>query len=112
MFKRNPFSLFLQKKTLFYVLFYYYIFFFRGLVPTVAQLSPDQPFGSIRSLAVSREVASFPLSRTPTPPPATFERLVDYILQKKYSKLKIAAPEKVADLNKILQYCNNILNKN
>ncbi|XP_022913170.1 uncharacterized protein [Onthophagus taurus] len=44
-----------------------------GLVPTVAQLSPDQPFGSIRSLAVSREVASFPMSRTPTPPPSTFE---------------------------------------
>ncbi|XP_058791321.1 uncharacterized protein LOC131664334 isoform X2 [Phymastichus coffea] len=31
-------------------------------------LSPDQTFGSIRSLSVSREVASFPLSRTPTPP--------------------------------------------
>ncbi|GJQ69604.1 hypothetical protein Trydic_g6697 [Trypoxylus dichotomus] len=47
-----------------------------GLVPTVAQLSPDQPFGSIKSLAVSREVASFPLSRTPTPPPSAFESLV------------------------------------
>ncbi|XP_011497627.1 PREDICTED: uncharacterized protein LOC105361999 [Ceratosolen solmsi marchali] len=32
-------------------------------------LSPDQTFGSIRSLSVTREVASFPLSRTPTPPP-------------------------------------------
>lgn len=46
-----------------------------GLVPVAAQLSPEQPFGSIRSLAVSREVASFPLSRTPTPPPSAFERL-------------------------------------
>ncbi|KAK6632496.1 hypothetical protein RUM43_013263 [Polyplax serrata] len=33
-----------------------------------ANLSPDQTFGSIRSLSVSREVASFPLSRTPSPP--------------------------------------------
>jgi len=43
---------------------------FGGLIPSsVAQLSPDQPFGSIKSLATSRaEVASFPLSRTPTPP--------------------------------------------
>ncbi|XP_021938170.1 uncharacterized protein LOC110838851 [Zootermopsis nevadensis] len=42
-----------------------------GMVPSaVANLSPDQTFGSIRSLSVSREVASFPLSRTPTPPPA------------------------------------------
>lgn len=41
-----------------------------GLVPSVgANLSPDQTFGSIRSLSVTREVASFPLSRTPTPPP-------------------------------------------
>ncbi|XP_014217514.1 uncharacterized protein LOC106646030 isoform X2 [Copidosoma floridanum] len=32
-------------------------------------LSPDQTFGSIRSLSVTREIASFPLSRTPTPPP-------------------------------------------
>ncbi|XP_024944079.1 uncharacterized protein LOC107271065 isoform X2 [Cephus cinctus] len=40
-----------------------------GMVPTVgANLSPDQTFGSIRSLSVTREVASFPLSRTPTPP--------------------------------------------
>jgi uncharacterized membrane protein len=46
-----------------------------GLVPVTAQLSPDQPFGSIRSLAAGREVASFPLSRTPTPPPSAFERL-------------------------------------
>lgn len=46
-----------------------------GLVPTAAQLSPDQTFGSIRSLAVSREVASFPLSRTPTPPPTTDQRV-------------------------------------
>lgn len=45
-----------------------------GIVAPVAQLSPDQPFGSIRSLAAGREVASFPLSRTPTPPPSTFER--------------------------------------
>ncbi|XP_018576541.1 uncharacterized protein LOC108915062 isoform X2 [Anoplophora glabripennis] len=44
-----------------------------GIVAPVAQ-SPDQPFGSIRSLAAGREVASFPLSRTPTPPPSTFER--------------------------------------
>lgn len=29
----------------------------------------DQTFGSIRSLSVSREVASFPISRTPTPSP-------------------------------------------
>ncbi|XP_069687686.1 uncharacterized protein [Periplaneta americana] len=42
-----------------------------GMVPSVgANLSPDQTFGSIRSLSVSREVASFPLSRTPTPPPS------------------------------------------
>ncbi|XP_023725500.1 uncharacterized protein LOC111874329 isoform X2 [Cryptotermes secundus] len=41
-----------------------------GMVPSVGtNLSPDQTFGSIRSLSVSREVASFPLSRTPTPPP-------------------------------------------
>ena len=41
-----------------------------GMVPSVgANLSPDQTFGSIKSLSVSREVASFPLSRTPTPPP-------------------------------------------
>ncbi|XP_070164620.1 uncharacterized protein [Polyergus mexicanus] len=41
-----------------------------GMVQTVgANLSPDQTFGSIRSLSVTREVASFPLSRTPTPPP-------------------------------------------
>ncbi|XP_043478567.1 uncharacterized protein LOC122508948 isoform X3 [Leptopilina heterotoma] len=41
-----------------------------GLVQSVgANLSPDQTFGSIRSLSVTREVASFPLSRTPTPPP-------------------------------------------
>ncbi|GBP09463.1 hypothetical protein EVAR_76494_1 [Eumeta japonica] len=32
-------------------------------------LSPEQTFGSIKSLAISREVASFPLSRSPTPPP-------------------------------------------
>lgn len=46
-----------------------------GLGPTVAQLSPDQPFGSIRSLAPSREVASFPMSRTPTPPASKRESL-------------------------------------
>ncbi|XP_018351629.1 PREDICTED: uncharacterized protein LOC108754079 isoform X2 [Trachymyrmex septentrionalis] len=41
-----------------------------GIVQSVgANLSPDQTFGSIRSLSVTREVASFPLSRTPTPPP-------------------------------------------
>ncbi|XP_066599880.1 uncharacterized protein [Prorops nasuta] len=41
-----------------------------GMVQSVgANLSPDQTFGSIRSLSVTREVASFPLSRTPTPPP-------------------------------------------
>ncbi|XP_021200545.1 uncharacterized protein LOC110383911 isoform X3 [Helicoverpa armigera] len=34
-----------------------------------APLSPEQTFGSIKSLAISREVASFPLSRSPTPPP-------------------------------------------
>ncbi|XP_061711372.1 uncharacterized protein LOC133520755 isoform X1 [Cydia pomonella] len=34
-----------------------------------APLSPDATFGSIKSLAISREVASFPLSRSPTPPP-------------------------------------------
>lgn len=34
-----------------------------------APLSPEQTFGSIRSLAISREVASFPMSRTPSPPP-------------------------------------------
>lgn len=33
-----------------------------------APLSPEQAFGSIKSLAISREVASFPLSRSPTPP--------------------------------------------
>ncbi|XP_060524957.1 uncharacterized protein LOC132701209 isoform X2 [Cylas formicarius] len=42
-------------------------------VPPVQQ-SPEQSFGSIRSLTVGREVASFPMSRTPTPPPTTFER--------------------------------------
>ncbi|XP_015108462.1 uncharacterized protein LOC107035520 isoform X2 [Diachasma alloeum] len=41
-----------------------------GMVQSVgANMSPDQTFGSIRSLSVTREVASFPLSRTPTPPP-------------------------------------------
>lgn len=45
-----------------------------GLVATAGALvSPDQTFGSIRSLSVSREVASFPLSRTPSPP-STIER--------------------------------------
>lgn len=45
-----------------------------GLVATAGALvSPDQTFGSIRSLSVSREVASFPLSRTPSPP-STVER--------------------------------------
>lgn len=44
--------------------------FSSGMVQSVgANLSPDQTFGSIRSLSVTREVASFPLSRTPTPPP-------------------------------------------
>lgn len=56
------------------IIYYKNFFSCRALVPTQAQLSPDQPFGSIRSLAVSREVASFPLSRTPTPPPNHFER--------------------------------------
>ncbi|XP_068631059.1 uncharacterized protein [Battus philenor] len=37
-----------------------------------APLSPEQTFGSIKSLAISREVASFPLSRSPTPPPLSF----------------------------------------
>lgn len=46
------------------------ICFSSGMVQSVgANLSPDQTFGSIRSLSVTREVASFPLSRTPTPPP-------------------------------------------
>ncbi|XP_049946233.1 uncharacterized protein LOC126428343 [Schistocerca serialis cubense] len=41
-----------------------------GMLPSVgANLSPDQTFGSIKSLAAGREVASFPLSRTPSPPP-------------------------------------------
>ncbi|CAH1991048.1 unnamed protein product [Acanthoscelides obtectus] len=43
-----------------------------GIVSQSVQLSPEQQFGSIRSLTVGgggREVASFPLSRTPTPPP-------------------------------------------
>ncbi|XP_056637372.1 uncharacterized protein LOC130902570 isoform X2 [Diorhabda carinulata] len=40
------------------------------LVAPIAQMSPDQPFGSNRSLTGGREVASFPLSRTPTPPPS------------------------------------------
>ncbi|XP_045460159.1 uncharacterized protein LOC123670680 isoform X1 [Harmonia axyridis] len=39
-----------------------------GLIIPSAQLSPDPQFGSLRSLE-PREVASFPLSRTPTPPP-------------------------------------------
>ncbi|XP_030747679.1 uncharacterized protein LOC115876129 isoform X2 [Sitophilus oryzae] len=39
-------------------------------VAPAAQQSPAEPsFGSIRSLAGGREVASFPMSRTPTPPP-------------------------------------------
>ncbi|CAG9764353.1 unnamed protein product [Ceutorhynchus assimilis] len=43
-------------------------------VVSTAQQSPvEQTFGSIRSLTVGREVASFPMSRTPTPP-LTFER--------------------------------------
>ncbi|CAH0559009.1 unnamed protein product [Brassicogethes aeneus] len=42
-------------------------------VAPIGQQSPDQNFGSIRSLANSREVASFPLSRTPTPPPNAFD---------------------------------------
>ncbi|XP_059489979.1 uncharacterized protein LOC132205119 isoform X2 [Neocloeon triangulifer] len=48
-----------------------------GLVPT-ARLSPDQTFGSIRSLSITREVASFPMSRTPSPPPprAALERCI------------------------------------
>ncbi|XP_065169925.1 uncharacterized protein [Atheta coriaria] len=46
---------------------------FGAMVPSIVQTSPDQPFGSIRSLSVSREVASFPMSRTPTPPPTTFD---------------------------------------
>ncbi|XP_066999204.1 uncharacterized protein [Anabrus simplex] len=51
-----------------------------GMVTSVgANLSPDQTFGSIRSLSVSREVASFPLSRTPTPPPGS-ERLLSQTL--------------------------------
>ncbi|XP_076252099.1 uncharacterized protein LOC143191164 isoform X2 [Rhynchophorus ferrugineus] len=41
----------------------------------VAQQSPvEQSFGSIRSLTMGREVASFPMSRTPTPPPTASER--------------------------------------
>ncbi|KAF4522732.1 hypothetical protein B566_EDAN010939 [Ephemera danica] len=42
-----------------------------GMVPSLGQrLSPDQTFGSIRSLSVSREVASFPMcvmAEIPTP---------------------------------------------
>lgn len=44
-----------------------------GMVASIGPggISPDHTaFGSIRSLSVSREVASFPLSRTPSPPPA------------------------------------------
>ncbi|XP_077291369.1 uncharacterized protein LOC143914864 isoform X2 [Arctopsyche grandis] len=40
-----------------------------GLTAPGATLSPAQTFGSIRSLSGPREVASFPLSRTPSPPP-------------------------------------------
>lgn len=43
-------------------------------VPKAQQSPAEQSFGSIRSLAVGREVASFPMSRTPTPPPNTFDR--------------------------------------
>ncbi|XP_046403490.1 uncharacterized protein LOC124169052 isoform X2 [Ischnura elegans] len=44
-------------------------------------ISPDHTaFGSIRSLSVSREVASFPLSRTPSPPPVP-ESLPAHIVQ-------------------------------
>lgn len=54
------------------------ICFSSGMVQSVgANLSPDQTFGSIRSLSVTREVASFPLSRTPTPPPQ--HRLVIFL---------------------------------
>lgn len=43
-------------------------------VTSTAQHSPvEQSFGSIRSLTVGREVASFPMSRTPSPPPS-FDR--------------------------------------
>ncbi|CAG9559886.1 unnamed protein product [Danaus chrysippus] len=40
-------------------------------------LSPEQTFGSIKSLAISREVASFPLSRSPTPPPLSYPPFKD-----------------------------------
>ncbi|XP_047528581.1 uncharacterized protein LOC125065154 isoform X2 [Vanessa atalanta] len=42
-----------------------------------APLSPEQTFGSIKSLAISREVASFPLSRSPTPPPLSYPTFKD-----------------------------------
>ncbi|CAH0729213.1 unnamed protein product, partial [Brenthis ino] len=42
-----------------------------------APLSPEQTFGSIKSLAISREVASFPLSRSPTPPPLSYPSFKD-----------------------------------
>ncbi|XP_066138229.1 uncharacterized protein [Euwallacea fornicatus] len=44
-----------------------------GINSTAQQSPVEQSFGSIRSLTVGREVASFPMSRTPSPPPA-FER--------------------------------------
>lgn len=51
---------------------------YRGMASVLgAPLSPEQTFGSIKSLAISREVASFPLSRSPTPPPL---RLVPWLL--------------------------------
>ncbi|XP_017772104.1 PREDICTED: uncharacterized protein LOC108559361 isoform X2 [Nicrophorus vespilloides] len=67
---------------------------FGGMVPSVAQLSPDQTFGSIRSLAVSREVASFPLSRTPTPPPTAYESLVNRNLVQVPDEEKLFSPDK------------------
>ncbi|KAL1491720.1 hypothetical protein ABEB36_012275 [Hypothenemus hampei] len=54
---------------------------------STAQQSPvEQSFGSIRSLTVGREVASFPMSRTPTPPP-TFDRSQNMINVPEHQKL-------------------------
>ncbi|KAG8236509.1 hypothetical protein J437_LFUL012795 [Ladona fulva] len=54
-----------------------------GMVTSIGPggISPDHTaFGSIRSLSISREVASFPLSRTPSPPP-NVDSLADPAMQ-------------------------------
>lgn len=56
------------------------IFIYSGLAAPGATLSPAQTFGSIRSLSGPREVASFPLSRTPSPPPLKYVKHIIYLM--------------------------------